>query len=929
MNDTFYSTLNNLQDVLGQELANINFWTNEKKIADYCVSILKYFGHERPQVTVHFSNGAFEVSSKGGTSFYIEVPKIPICKDDVAYRKQIYARSLILRHELGHALFSNTRLKLQKLKENDCFDLVFRTVEDSRVEALFSGTLKGAKVGFTQLDDVFFNTPEKIEKMLKPTFSAANCLTYFMLRSKEFSYEMSNKTVEKYEELFQKYSWVLTDRDTAKVYDAYVELAKDIETELAKNPKHKLTKELEKALQTMADTYEDVERRTEVEVEVNEDVFEKEEDEEEEKSEEKSEEESEEDADDVATAEEDLKRELSKPPVNPEDMDEEEHSSMVDDDTDSNDQIVQKVGGQDTVDDEDGEEGEGEEEEEDEIEDDEDGDEVEPETAIGALTREIQASYVVDFSDFFGRDFDNYNFDPNTFCEASSINIGNLFQITRTQMYDTKGALQYNRIVHEHRKQINEIVRYLSLKLQNRNRSKSVVYQEEGELDQDNLKELLINPDNPRAFMRVYKQISAESRIIFLIDASGSMNDYQLVQCIYTVILLVEVCKRLNLQYEISFFTSPTSEGFGIRKNVTFVKAFNLLRETTGSFEISGRSTEGQTYKWDEFTKPEVARQQLELLYFHGDRHRNDSAKGAVYVLKSANEKHSRNMECLLGNLSTEKKMAWFHRKFSGGTPEFSSFISVYKRNAKFKGHKIMFVLNDGGYDTDEIHNLMPKTNVDFSFDANSFTIADSNNVGFDFVTGMTSMTEFIIKKLQELQAQPGVKQLIANQRWTKYDDADIDEAFEKLIERWSIVLKTIPNIPLDFNHDHKIPINDENGTQIAHVDFGVWRVEKSLAIKLEKIDEDETKVGKEVAKHNEKLNGIGYHIGHMIDTNMLNDVVYARIINKLRNNGFDIAGFGIQSGEGVHYMGADNFAILDGVQDLKETFSKKLMQVF
>lgn len=922
MNDTFYSTLNNLQDVLGQELANINFWTNEKKIADYCISILKYFGHERPNVTVRFSSGAFEVASKGGTSFYIEVPKIPICKDDVAYRKQIYARSLILRHELGHALFSNTNLKLKKGKEHSGFDMVFRTVEDSRVEAMFAKTLKGAKAGFTQLDDVFFNTPDKIEKILKPHFSQNSCLTYFMLRAKEFNYEIANAAVEKYEELFNKYSWVLTEHDVTKVYDAYVELAKDIETELAKNPKIKITisREVKQTIDDMIDTFEDVDRQTEVEV--NEDVYEEDEVEIEIEKDENEDvaADSNENAD-GKEGEEDLKREHE--PKNPEEI-EEETKTEVDhtvDDTDSNDDIVEKVGGQEI-----------DEEEEEKINDDEDGDDVEPETAIGALTREIQESYTVDFSDFFGKDFDNYNFDPNTFCEASSINLGNLFQITRTAMYASEGALKYNHIVHEHRKQINEIVRYLSLKLQNRNRSKSVVYQEEGELDQDNLKELVINPDNPRAFMRVFKQVSAESRIIFLIDASGSMHYEQMIQCIYTVILLVEVCRRLNLQYEISFFTSPVSESFAIRKNVTFVKAFNLLRETTGRFSISGRSTDGHTYNWEEFTKPEVARKELETLHFSGER-RDNVVKGAVYVLKSANEKHSRNMECILGNLSTEKKMAWFHRKFSGGTPEFSSFISVFKRNAKFRGHKIMFILNDGGYDIDEIHNLIPKTNVDYYFDAREFRIKNENAIAFDYSNAMMSMTNFILNKMRDLSVQPSVKKLIGNQRWHRYTDEEVDETFAILMERWAVVLKAIPNLQIDFNpvgDDSKIEINNDKNEVVAVVSSGCHNDNcKADWVKIELKELETTETDKTVVDHIKNINSIGYHIEQMLNAKMLNDVVYGKIINKLRKNGFAIAGFGIQSGEGVHYMGSENFAILDNVQDLKESFSKKLMQVF
>jgi len=105
--DKFTSTLENLKIDISRELSNIDFWTNEQKIANYCLSILKYFGKEKAEVSVKFGNGCFEVQSRAGQKFYIEVPTIPMCKTPESYQKQIIARSIVLRHELGHALFTH------------------------------------------------------------------------------------------------------------------------------------------------------------------------------------------------------------------------------------------------------------------------------------------------------------------------------------------------------------------------------------------------------------------------------------------------------------------------------------------------------------------------------------------------------------------------------------------------------------------------------------------------------------------------------------------------------------------------------------------------------------------------------------------------------------------------------------------------------
>jgi len=926
--DKFTSTLENLKIDISRELSNIDFWTNEQKIANYCLSILKYFGKEKAEVSVKFGNGCFEVQSRAGQKFYIEVPTIPMCKTPESYQKQIIARSIVLRHELGHALFTDTNIKLKKMRECQGFDLVFRFVEDARVEYLLATTLKGTRAGFVELSDIFYNVADRTVKIMVDKFSKIHALEYFMMKSNNLPIFATNDTTRTYEELFQKYEWVRSSLDIEVVYSTYVEMAEELE-QLAASAKEKTPME-----DLQDDVNQEQEEQDAPEDDVQENPEESEDGEEQEgeggesEGDESEETDSEESADGNGQESEDGEEQQESQESQPtagdgegeesEDGEDESDSSPSSDGVDEEGESVEDEGDQTEEADDShepsnggdnrnpetdcGHDGDGQEDEED-VEDP-----ANAKTAMEDLTKDIQETYKIDFVDFMNTGIDGYVFDANTCPQASSLDLGKLFQITRTAMYAPKGGLEYNKVIREQAKNINEIVRFFSLKLQNRNRTRTVVYQQEGELDQDNLKEIVINPNDPRAFCRSVSKISPNSRIVFLIDASGSMNNWQLEQCMVTVIILAEVCKRMKLQYEVAFFTSQVNETFSVKKNISVATVAKTLSSMTGNFEAWVKYDYHEE-KLNDALKNGRAGHTVEKISF---REKSDEAnRGAIYVLKSADEKHTRQTEYLLGNVY--RAMDWFHKKISGGTPEFSSFITVYKRNLNFPGKKIMFVLNDGGYDTDQVESLLPKTDVEYNYNADGCYVNTSKENLSKIGNYLEALVKTVASKVNAIANNPAVLKNMTNKqsKYSKKKLSDITNGSKQLAEAWNLVLENISNIQSKMGTQYitvgalniaKIEVSDCWGSVHAYV---------------------------ELENLNDAAQNIRYDITQYCGRKSVYNEVYSKIINKLRKTGYTICGFGIESAEGVEYMGVDNFQVINGAQDLKDSFSKKLMMVF
>jgi hypothetical protein len=147
------NTLSNIaQDIRSMErdLLNIDFWKNPSEIAGYAENIIRYAKpNETIEVNVSFRANAY--CARNGSRWDVVLPQMPanINIDNNKITKLIYARTMFLKHEISHAIFSNYAAESR-------YHRFMNAVDDTRVEELFGRIFKGARRGFYDLRKVFF-----------------------------------------------------------------------------------------------------------------------------------------------------------------------------------------------------------------------------------------------------------------------------------------------------------------------------------------------------------------------------------------------------------------------------------------------------------------------------------------------------------------------------------------------------------------------------------------------------------------------------------------------------------------------------------------------------------------------------------------------------------------------------------------------------
>lgn len=889
---------NRLEDALGHELANLDFWTSRERISRYCTTMLKYFDKPDCEVVVTFNNRAFEVANKSGKSFTIEIPRIPICDSPEDYRKHIYARSILLRHELAHTLFSDTNYML-KVKEQHDIDLCFRLIEDARVEYLFSLALRGSRVGFVNFNGVFINEKKRQDVITSKIFTQLGCYRYFLARSNDIEFKKT-PTIEKYEKIFQKYKWVLSDKDTKKVYDTYIKIAdevRDCEGVHVLNNKS--------AIETLVETV----RRTNVKNPDDEFPTPPEVKDEEEKESP--------DIDDVIEESKEEEPNIPKPDVEeiitPQtlqvDTDAVERTeNYTEEEKNDDDDNTQEVTEEDIE--------EEEEEEDHAINVEEDNSE---DTAISVLNNMIQGvAREFDINDPFGYEITkDLKINPEMFPRALMFDLESLFNILNRNMYNPKGRAKYSSEINFHRKTINEIVRFLSLKLQNRNRTHAISNQLEGDLDQDNLKEIVINSNDPHAFVRKIKTVSTNSRIVMLIDGSGSMLANQLYDALLAATIIAEACKRLKLQYEIAFFTQFSQKFLKTRAHVSALKFFNFMRTFAEDFEIRSITLEGgELCKFEELTSKN--NKNVEAFSIR-DKDNSYGRAATVFVVKSAEKNHTFATECLLGNLL--ENISWVRGKFlNGGTPEFSAVINLYKRHKKFQGNKILMILNDGAYDNGEISPFMPydehQDRVVYSVRRANWTLKNK----YDFERSKEialAMVNYNLHVVEQMANDKAFLHRTFEMTTRGIEEHEVKESADALVALWKKAVEFIEEKmvkDLTQTVDETIYLDKEN--ERVNIECKIYFDEKGEFYEIDC----------RASTGNYRVEGA---LSYSYNNEQVRNKIYAKVIDYMRNNGFTVCGFGIRADAGVHYIGRENFQVLNGSNDIAQNFSKKLMNIF
>ena len=593
---------------IDDEILNANFWNNLNQIQSYCKGILKYFGKEN-SLKIDLSNNVVLVSKKNKDSenFTITIPRMSVVfASEGDRKKQIYMRSILLRHELAHIIFTNFNNFTLAKKELHAFANV---IEDIRIEHYFGKTLKGSIKGFKDLRTVLYNNNKISIETTDANFDT-------------FLFYMQNIFLRK---TFHLTPAVLEYQNILKGYENIVYLPADEYyqkiNELYSRAKLLLPKQ-----------------------NINKDSSSKEEE-----------------------------------PNNSSDSEEEPNNS-----SDSEEEP------------DDGSDSEEEESNENSSKEEEEDDLSEIENIIGdSKTLDDVNIKMTEESFLTLNNIKDMDFNENDFSGAIEINLANLAKYcTKLPSLSVKSGLSfYQQIVRNHQAVISDCVRFMKLKIRNRTYNKQLNFQSEGNLDQTNLKEIVINKSNPKAFYRNLVKIESGSRIHIVIDISYSMNSNQIRLALSSAIIVAEVCKRLNIDYGIQFFTNPESY-WKIKRSkqdkISISEIKKIFIGTTSHEKVFiDFDLPGQYLQYEKLSEITNISNPIKFFNIQG-------YGGCLYTIKDINDKHKITHDIIMGNLISN--IPKIKRSISRGTPEFESILRIYKNN-KYTKRNILFVINDGCFD--------------------------------------------------------------------------------------------------------------------------------------------------------------------------------------------------------------------------------------
>lgn len=215
--------------LINKDLLSLEFWHDNYRIGSYVENTVNFLTKRKVHVTV--KNDDFNANTipkdEKEKEFIINIPKPPIIQDTEELNKHIFARSIILRHELAHIVYTfNNDFKLTPEFCNTPEFKFFNILEDARIENLLSKELKGTRGLFRKLAESFIDSviPEIESNSLNGLF------LYFYFKSKDIDF---NNVSESYKASYEKYKHVLSDHSLKKCHDAFLELIKDFDKQPA------------------------------------------------------------------------------------------------------------------------------------------------------------------------------------------------------------------------------------------------------------------------------------------------------------------------------------------------------------------------------------------------------------------------------------------------------------------------------------------------------------------------------------------------------------------------------------------------------------------------------------------------------------------------------------------------------------------------
>lgn len=849
---------------IDNNLLNIDFWKDISKIKQYCNTIVNFFNIQDININISFSENIACVSipiNNNYKEYTIYLPAIQaffLQQDEKI--KQIIARGIFLRHELAHIIFSD--IKWLNSKSND-FLYFSNFIEDARIEYLFSNTLKGSKNSFYNLSKIFFNNfKEKIEKdfdginYLAPwisytirgfKFNNTETTLFYQKHFGDLIKNLHTTNIENYknkvEEIYQLALKLLPVIEILKQKNIKDNNAKETES---KNIKDNNVKETEseniKDNNVIKSKSENIKDNNVKEIFNDSEIIE---------HEIKNTKKDKKDKLDI-----NKKRIISKDAKNIKEKDIEE-----DIEEDKTYQDLNKIF-KDTID--------------------------KKTNNIDSIINSLQQKSKKIIFDV--EEYNDYKFNINDYNKVSIINLEKLNNITTINIFNGRkknGLKTYQHIVKNNLKIINETTKYLKLKLQNKNIHKNITNLTEGKLDQNNLKEIIINKNNPNVFYQSINKITTGSVLTLLIDISSSMNVDQIKKCIINVIIFTEICNNLNIDLNIYFFTNlPKFLKLKVFKNSP------LIKQTLNKV-IEYNIQDG-------------------LIDFYTSNRYNI---GVIYEIKNTKQKINLNLKQNLGALYNNSKI--IRTRLGESTPEFQSLVTVFKENYKNNKNNILFLINDGGYNKDFLNDIQIQ-NVDAGIYINIVT-ESLNDLIQIIINRINYKIDFIKKTIENLKDY--IKEDIL------YNNKNLYEYLDCLDKLKNVILnnKELINNELMFEKIIK--------EQLKEVDKYIC-LEK-FYIKINKFIKDDGKYSitlclnlykKNIKDHNlfpEKL--------HIYLYNNLNkfDIMYRKLISYLKQHNWKIFGIGINYDGGANYIGIKNFISFNKNDNISEVFAKKIREIF
>lgn len=663
------------------------FWTDSDLIEKYCNSIMSDHGFKTKVIIAFDETNAFVTKDHINNNHKIRIPTISFKnKTQEEIEEQILHRSVFLRHELSHILYSDFNVLKQENQHKIVSKFLLNCLEDVRIEKKFANKYRGSADAFYKLHEYFFNKNRNIIETSKPTVDYLGL--YFISRAYGATFAL-NKTTAIYEEVYQKNKFFYT-LDFPDLLSLSNSIADEFNLKLIREARKEANKfenlDLQKSSAESKQKKSSEEKQDSIDESDSEDSSPRE------KSKKlidkilESKKEETQDSPNVSQDEEDIdstveqsgaqqsqKIESNKKPIEFSDFVRQEMKEQKDEDlADAIEEISTELS---------------------EIQNNFDNSKKTLEEKLAELGKKLseaqeKTNNEEEVDRYYKSAFKRGMIIPyDEIIKAFPFNLkqqlNGVYGVTKMDKQYSPLAI-YKAAVQKNNTVIQDAVSYLKLKFQGKEKIKNIGNKEDGLLDSYNLSKIFANDNN--VFYKKFESIVEKSNVILMLDYSGSMSG-SIREAIQSIIVFHEILKRIDMPHAIYVFTSPGELRFlthhPSEKEIITAKTIFKKYGIEELFDVStGGIRWGIQYDYD------VGRKIERSIDF------DDTS--CLYQIRQIDERNPELTEKILGFLYSLGKHSPINM---GETPEPNCVYALYKKFNHLKNKKFIFV-NDGEYNS-------------------------------------------------------------------------------------------------------------------------------------------------------------------------------------------------------------------------------------